>query len=1325
MKKIFYASLAIIAFIYIALYGALRGDAQQGGVGGSAFHKNDITYSMEVVTPHIPWATKLPGGPIRGFFITPIRHGRDMVELMQRLALHPTTDSIDPAWDVNCWGIGDYYGHVTRGDRDDFQIVYSYVEKDLIGDSSFEVMLIPGLNGWSRMTRPARDAVLRRVREGAGLVLIHPFVGDVKGHPFKGDEPVGDERIWDVSPLVGVPDNKVNERGYPEVNQAAVTRGKWEIAQEHFITDGLSLDLIPEGNAGGSFYKYRASGDVLIKSGEHPVVAVKNYGKGRVVALGYVEQGFTPQSIDPFETKTYWDYWEYQYSLLARALMWAAGREAGVRIASLRGGEIHSAVKLALASEAPRRVEIEVGGKNEFGPRLGSQKFHKDLAAGQNLIEVSSDALMPAADWPGGKQIFNVIVRDALTGATLNWGATTFQTPKRAVMAMTRPAADVYKRGETLSAVLRATGDLSGLQMRMSLSDDLGRLLAVITEPAAAEKTFTVPLRNFIGKLALVTAELVDDKGVVIDQLRARPVMVVQAERRAREYMALVSHGGAKHYLQDAQMRQVRAVAANTGFTWGGSVNNSLQIPRGSFGVYWYDRGPTTPEGMEKAIAEYQRTGDFGSLGYLTKKELYRRTGDKKFLWRTPSFNNPAFIGPLVDSVRTTARNKARYQMDYYFVGDEGSLTSYGDPMDFDWSPPALDDFRKWLKSEYSTLDALNREWRTDFKDWSMVVPFTTEEAKQYRNFAPWADHRTFMEITFARAYQAVRDAVVQGDPDAHIAVSGTQATNAYNGADWYRLDQVIDDFISYDGGNQWDLHRSFAKPHAMIGFWTGYGSRGAAVQNAIWTTAINNVLYPNIFWMYSFLDPDLTHSESARDMGSAFKSLKFEGVGKLLMESERLQDGIAIHHSMPSVHGATILGHHQRGRDDDEEGSASTVRFPNNRDGWVRVIKDLGLQLDFVSSQQLEKGSLASGRYKVLVLPLSMAVSPAEVKAIETFVRNGGVVIADAAAGMMDEHCAWRQGGLLNELFGISTPASDKRELKRSGGEVTVSADGAKWGLEAKALAGLTAAEAEVRAHGGEALLRIGSADAVIARRVGRGWAIYLNALFDNYSRQRGKMFGGAAHRVMVNTLLERAGVRPEIEIQSADGKRLTQAQVARYRFGSSEVLAVVKDNIAVEGMTGQDGVTVYNDAGLGRVARQEIMIKLPRKYHVTDIRAGQRLGLTDVVRTSIVIGNTVVLGLNRAEETISLRGPASAGLGEQPEFIIASSRPERRLVRCHIFAPDGAFIPAYAKNLLLETGSGSFVLPSALNDPAGEYIVRVTDVVTATTAEAKVRLR
>ncbi len=1320
MKK----SLVIsVASVLVFASFALRNFGQQTGVGGSTFHKNDITYSTEVVTPHVKWAPVLPGGPIKSFFIPSVQYGRDMVELMQRLSLQPTTVSIDSNWDINCWGIGDYYGHEYRGDRDDFQIVYGYVEKDLTGATPFEVMVVPGLNGWSRMTRATREAILRRVQEGAGLVLLHPFVGDVKGHPFKGDEPAGEERIWEISPLVGVPNDTVNERGYPEVNRDAITKGKWEIVQKHFITDGLPLDLLPEGNVGGSFYKYQANGDVLIKSGTSPVVAAKSYGRGRVVALAYVEEGFTPQSVNPVETKIYWDYWEYQYSLLARVILWASGRETNVAINALSASD--EAIKLALKTPAPRTVQIEISGKNEFGQLLGSRRLSKSLVAGDNLIEIPAETLKPKTGWPGGRQIFDVIIREPQTGATLNWGAATFQSPKRAMITVAKPAVDVYKRGETLSAVLRAAGDLSGLQMRMRVADDLGRQLSVIARPARGERTFTYVLADFLGKFALVTAELVDERGAVIDQLRAKPVMVVQDTRRQKEYTALVSFGGTKHYLQDAQMRMVREAAADTGFTWGGDVDNSLNIPRGTFGVYWYDRGPTTPVGLNQAIAEYQRNGDFEALGYLTKKELFKRTGDKKFLRRTPSFNDPSFMQTLADIVRAAARNKARYNMDYYFVGDEGSLTSYGDAVDFDWSPGSLGEFRAWLRQEYGTLLALNQEWRTDFKDWDSVQPYTTEEARKSRNFAPWADHRTFMEITFARAYQTARDAVVQGDSDAHIAVSGTQATNAYDGADWSRLDRVIDDFLSYDGGNQWDMHRSFAKPDAMIGFWTGYGSHGLAVQNAIWTAAIHNVLHPNIFWMYSFLDPDLTYSQSARDMGVAFKSLRFEGVGKLLMESTRKQDGIALHYSMPSVHGASILGYHQRSSDDDDEAPKETsLSFPANRDGWVRTIKDLGLQFDFLSSERIEHGGLAIDKYKVLILPLSLALSPGEVMNIARFVREGGVVVADAAAGVMDDHCGWRENSSFNELFGIAAMPAAKRSLKTGAGAVTVTEEGVRWGLAAKELSGMVTAEPDIKTAGGTALLRMGETDAIVVRQVGKGWAIYLNTLFDKYPKERAKDFGGASYRALVDALLSRAGVRPAIEVLSADGKRLTQAQVARYRFGDAEILTLVKDNIAVSGIVGRDGVTTYNDAALGQIARQDIIIKLPRKLYVTDVRSGKRLGYTDVVHSSVLVGDAALLGLSSAENTIMLRGPAISSRGEHPAFSISSSIPGERLIRCHVFGPDGSMLPVYANNLLMGNRSATFVLPSALNDPAGTYTIRATDVVTGATAETKVTL-
>jgi len=1296
---------------------------QQKGAGGSTFAKNDITYSTTVVTPHVPWALKLPQGPIKSFFIPSIQYGRDMVELMERLALDPTTDSIDSSWDINCWGIGDYYGHEYRGDRDDFRTVYGYVEKDLTGNARYEVMLIPGINGWSRMTRATRDAILQRVQDGAGLVLLHPFVGDVAGHPFKGDEPVGDERIWELSPLVGVANDTVNERGYPEVNRDAVTKGKWELADPHFITEGLPLELLPEGTVGGSFYLYKSRGDVLIKSGAHPIMSVSNYGKGRVVAMAYVEEGFTPQSINPIENKIYWDYWEYQYSLLARAVLWAAGRNTPVRIQSLTASE-DSGLKLSLNALSQQAVQIEVDGRNEFGQALGSTTVEKALHSGSNAIEIPASKLRPSFGWPGGRQIINVVIRDANDNSTLNWGAATFTTSKRGMMTSTKTAVDVYKRGETLSAVLRASGNLNGLQMRMQVWDDLGRLLGNISAPARGERTFTFQLTDFLGKFAFIRGELLDDRGAIVDQLRAKPAMVIQDTRRAKEYTALVSFGGTKHYLQDAQMKMVRGAAADTGFTWSNDVDNSLNIPRGTFGVYWYDRGPTTPEVMERAIAAYQKTGDFEALGYLTKKELYKRTGDKKFLQRTPSFNDPAVLKNLADIVRASARNKARYNMDYYFVGDEGSLTSYGDAVDFDWNPHTLADFRIWLQQQYGSLTALNNEWRTSFSDWNSVVPYTTEEARKTRNFAPWADHRTFMEITFARAYQTARDAAIEGDPDAHIAVSGTQATNAYNGADWSRLDRVIDDFLSYDGGNQWDMHRSFAKPNAMIGFWTGYGSHGPAVQNAIWTAAIQNVLHPNIFWMYSFLNPDFTHSASARDMGKTFSSLRSEGIGKLLMESVRQQDGIAVYYSMPSIHAASILGYHQRSSDDDDEvADKARLSFSANRDGWVKTIKDLGLQFDFVSSEDVAITGIANDKYKVVILPLAFALSNEEIQQLEQFVARGGVVIADAAPGSLDQHCAWQKNERVNKLFGIATVDSDKRQLKLASGEVRTSSQGSEWGLP-QDLSNLRIAESDVKASGGTALLKIENGDAAIVNRTGKGWTIYLNTAWDLYPKQRATKFGGAAYRRLINAVLNRAGIRLSIQVTSPDGRQLPQTQIARYKFGNAEILAIVKENVAIAGVAGQDGVTTYNDASLGQVAKQDLTIKLPRKFYVADVRAGKKLGFTDVVHSSILVGDALVLALTPENNELSFDGPRSARAGDHVSFSFKSTTTGTSLVRCHVYAPDGSRLPIYSNNVLVENGQGTFSLPFALNDPTGKYVVRAADVVTGAVIERTIEL-
>jgi hypothetical protein len=158
---------------------------------------------------------------------------------------------------------------------------------------------------------------------------------------------------------------------------------------------------------------------------------------------------------------------------------------------------------------------------------------------------------------------------------------------------------------------------------------------------------------------------------------------------------------------------------------------------------------------------------------------------------------------------------------------------------------------------------------------------------------------------------------------------------------------------------------------------------------------------------------------------------------------------------------------------------------------------------------------------------------------------------------------------------------------------------------------------------------------------------------------------------------------------------------------------------------VVGQDGVTTYNDANLGQVAKQELTIKLAGKSYVTDVRTGKQLGFTDVVHSSILIGDALILAVTPGPNELKIEGAASARPGDHVSFNLLSTTPATTLVRCHIYAPDGSRLPIYSNNVLLQQGSGSFTLPFALNDAAGKYVIRATDVVSGATVEKSIELR
>jgi hypothetical protein len=371
-----------------------------------------------------------------------------------------------------------------------------------------------------------------------------------------------------------------------------------------------------------------------------------------------------------------------------------------------------------------------------------------------------------------------------------------------------------------------------------------------------------------------------------------------------------------------------------------------------------------------------------------------------------------------------------------------------------------------------------------------------------------------------------------------------------------------------------------------------------------------------------------------------------------------------------------------------------------------------------------VEAGALAGRR--VFVMPFSLALSEAEAVAIRRFVAGGGVLIADGAAGLLDEHANWRRTAALDDLFGIDGPPAEERGRRaaRAGGRAAVTHEGTSWGLKAAPAPPLPVLEPQLKASGGGmALLRVGGADAVVVRRFGKGWTIYLNQLLDRYPRLR-ETADGEAGRSVVERVLGHVGVSPALSLTDASGRPVRRALVSRYRFGDADVFAVLDGQPQAGVRYGVDGVTRYSGDDAGQTGR-DVVVRLPRAAVIVNARTGESFGRTDAVRTRLLPGEALVLAASAAAGELALSGPATTARGAHAAFEIRTGQAAApHLVRVHVTSPDGRFLPEYAANVITDGGAARYVLPSALDDAAGAYAVVATDVLTGARAEARLRL-
>jgi len=876
----------------------------------------------------------------------------------------------------------------------------------------------------------------------------------------------------------------------------------------------------------------------------------------------------------------------------------------------------------------------------------------------------------------------------------------------------------IVTRDDSLKATLKLPTPLKGEgKLTLTWSDSYGRTVAVESAKVQVDGAgvpILLPLGRAVAIQNFLSAELTVGESTV---KAPRTEFVVTPKREWDDYYAIMYYP-----YRPGQQPHLRDVGVNAGQIQSGRARD----PNG--GRIWWECD--YPFYCDQLAFRYYAAYHDPALNPKTKrmqeaKAAYRKDRASKLaFYRKPCFHDPAARASAMEGMRRAVRAQMRFKPLFYAT-DEAGVANLVEAWDFCYDPRTLAEMRKWLLAEYGSLAAINRQWGTDFATLRDVVPLTTDEMMKRGdwNLSSWADHRTFMNITFAEAVKEGSDAVKSVDPEAKAGLVGCQMPAAFGGYDYWLLSRAMDAVEPYNIGNNREIWRSFAPEKPAVT--TGFGARKMESWR-LWYQALHGDLGVIIYDEQNrYLTADGAPTPLGAGIAPTYKELT-GGICKQLAHMQRVNDPVAIHYSHPSITAHWMFERRPLGEAWVNKGSWHERResdFLRLRAAVIYLLEDNTLQYRFVSYEQLEDGAFDKMDSKVMILPQSVAMSKAECDAVRRFVTRGGTLIADCRTALMDEHCRMLEKGQLDELFGI-----ERQDVKFAPGPPGLRYQGlTREVMRWMHLAKVPAAEPGIKPVGGATALfkDAKGTPAVIVKSHGQGRTIYLNAVITDYHRWRMKPPEGEDLREYVARLLREANVRPAYQVTTAEGEPAPGVEVHPWRCGDLRIIGVHRNyGLRVSELGPPE---YHTQAALERPMR--VKIDFGASVAVYDQRKGKFLG----TRRSVVFPldryePTLLTILPEPVKELLIEAPSEAAQGELLEVKLRLVGP--KLGRAHAFRvrlldAHGKELRPLTANLAAPEARATWKLPIAASDAKGQYTLEARDVATGLTATHKLTVK
>ncbi len=1158
-----------------------------------------------------------------------------------------------------------------------------------------DVILVNKLIGV--LPEEAQSLILQKVESGAGLLVVGPLPG--KG-PLMAALPVEN------------PDAPMDET-YNDFKKVQAG-GSWIAGGVAFsFWPGLDtaklmpwIDFDPRC-ANMLKFKPKAGADSVPGPGGFPLIISGMIGKGRAVVMGYSgnrwDGSYLP-NMSAIDEKSLMQknvlFREQMYSLLLRAVVFAAAGQPAIRVEWPEGDPLvwrkGAPIKFMIANSGASPVGVRVRLVLRDGP-TGDELWNLEksipILAGGKAEAAVELPMVPAVEGAAGRA--DPLLEVKVVGeddCSIDWGTVPLavegaEPPKVALKS------DVVYPGEKAEAAVEVSAASSWRAV-----DLWGRVIAAGSMDAGKTNIEFVP--DFRSGLVTLILDLADKGGVPLG--RAVREIYTPMYDRDRDYFNLIWPRGKVDSVNASVMRRQGGISVVLGGGYFGNTAAMYGLLRSGAHVAMTNVGPRQPY-IE--LDKFPEPSD-------KNMELAKRN----------------YVGGI-----------GRYGPVTLHLQDERHSPAIKDPK---LSPALLGEFRAWIKNQYKDIAELNASWQSSYGDFAEVAPSLDVKnvIAKPGTIAPWLDFLRFVDQKVAMEKDMDLVKLLDAETRGKITVGFEGIFGLYGGHlspySGLNVPMLFDSGAKMNnmaygiGTPMWELCASL-NPDADSGTWLGYESERSTYRTEPWRGVLSGATFMGWFIDSLWFTAEGAVGERLSWVEQYTRPLR-QGVGRLLIESRRQFDGVAILANMRSSQAAWMIGKQMDPAGDGRGGHWMLRPMEDSGNAFLTLNRDCGLSPSYITEGQILKGELK--RFKALCLVFDVSVDTAVAAAIREWVKDGGVLIADCGAGSLDQHGKFLAKGQLDDVFGIRREGALK--IDTEAGDFTVGLMNPAEELVDKGCQKgnwymVEYYESNIKPDTAKAMGQYvfgKRPDMCFWNSFGKGRALYLGFLLNRYRTGEGDF---TSVLPLYRAALAHAGIRPKVEVTVGGGTQLKGFTVNNFLDGDSLYTGLMRREAD---------------------APSKVVLDFPREGHLYEVMTNRYIGHGRRFDHDLATGEPVKAGLptlegksiNLAQDSVS--GMAlfalmpykiadvsvdaeSARQGGQLKVAVKveveGAAPGKHVLHLDVRDPEGRQAEPYCRNIVTQNGSWEGTLPLALNEMTGRWNISVREAVSGLASSTTVKIK